>query len=84
MSAINRKPFYMFNHLEYDAFTLREEYERDMKKGINPAVPFNYFPDNDPTQTPKNRWRSHAFLMISNWLDNIYQTVPFDADKIGK
>lgn len=76
--------FYMFNHLEYDAFTLRDEYERDMKKGLNPSIPFNYFPDNDPTQTPKNRWRSHAFLMISNWLDHIYQTVPFDAAKIGE
>lgn len=75
---------YMFNHLEYDADSLRLEYERDLAKGLGDVqMPYHYFPDNDPTVAPKNRWRSHAFLMIANWLDDIYQNVPYDISKIG-
>lgn len=76
---------YMFNHLEYNDDSLRLEYERDLAKGLDDVqMPYHYFPDNDATQKPKNRWRSHAFLMIANWLDDIYQNVPYDLEKIGR
>jgi homoserine O-succinyltransferase/O-acetyltransferase len=73
----------MVNHLEYDSTTLREEYLRDLAKGGPIAVPLNYFPANDPSRTPVNRWRSHAHLLYGNWINQIYQTVPFDVDQIG-
>jgi homoserine O-succinyltransferase/O-acetyltransferase len=73
----------MVNHLEYDSTTLREEYLRDLAKGGPIAVPLNYFPANDPSRTPVNRWRSHAHLLYGNWINQIYQTVPFDMDQIG-
>ena len=47
------------------------------------AVPKNYFPDDDPRQPPLNRWRSHAHLLFGNWINQIYQTTPFDVGDIG-
>jgi len=75
---------YMFNHLEYDALTIKDEYERDLEQGgYKVSLPYNYFPGDDPTREPKNRWRSHAFLLISNWLDEVYQGTPYDINQIG-
>jgi homoserine O-succinyltransferase len=74
---------YIFNHLEYDSGTLAEEYERDRRAGTRIDVPVNYFPDDDPGQVPPNRWRSHAHLLYGNWINQIYQTTPFDPDAIG-
>jgi homoserine O-succinyltransferase/O-acetyltransferase len=74
---------YMFNHLEYDSTTLGEEYERDLAAGGQVFAPVNYFPDDDPAQTPENRWRSHGQLLYGNWINQIYQTTPFDLDAIG-
>lgn len=66
-------------HLEYDATTLAEEYERDLAKGIDIAVPENYFPENDPSKRPLNTWRSHTHLLFSNWLNYyVYQQTPFE------
>ena len=73
----NRR-FYMFNHLEYDSNTLREEYDRDVKAGQTIVLPQNYFPNDDPSQTPYNKWRSHAHMMYGNWVNWMYQTTPFD------
>lgn len=68
-------------HLEYDADTLAEEYERDLAKGVDIAKPKNYFPNGDITQEPKNTWRSHTHLLFSNWLNYyVYQETPFDWD----
>jgi len=65
-------------HLEYDATTLAEEYERDLKKGIDIDMPENYFPNNDAKNTPLNMWRSHTHLLFSNWLNYyVYQETPF-------
>lgn len=65
-------------HLEYDATTLLEEYERDLKKGIDIAPPENYFPNNDTTRKPMNTWRSHTHLLFSNWLNYyVYQETPY-------
>jgi homoserine O-succinyltransferase len=74
---------HMLNHLEYDNRSLADEYERDVKAGLNPAPPINLFPNGDTTVEPENRWRSHAHLLFQNWINEIYQTTPFDMSKIG-
>lgn len=74
---------YMFDHLEYDIGTLKQEYDRDVKKGDPINVPANYYPGDDPTQPPLNRWRAHGHLLYSNWINEIYRTSPFDMDVIG-
>ncbi|NLY94239.1 MAG: homoserine O-succinyltransferase [Myxococcales bacterium] len=69
-----RRRLYSFNHAEYDPDTLKREYERDLARGLNPAIPCNYYPDDDPTQPPIVRWRSHAWLLFANWLNyEVYQ-----------
>ena len=77
------RALYIFNHLEYDSGTLKEEYDRDVASGNPIAVPVNYYPDDDPSKPPQNRWRSHAHLLYGNWINEIYQTTPFDLGKIG-
>lgn len=77
------RALYIFNHLEYDSGTLKEEYDRDVASAKPIAVPENYFPDDDPAKPPQNRWRSHAHLLYGNWINEIYQTTPFDLEKIG-
>jgi homoserine O-succinyltransferase len=74
---------HMFNHLEYDRRTLNDEYSRDADKGDHIALPEHYFPNNDPAQTPLNTWRSSAHLLFGNWLNYLYQTTPFNLNKIG-
>ncbi len=75
---------YIFNHVEYDSTTLADEYFRDVQSGQPIKLPRNYFPDDDPANKPLNRWRSHAFLLFGNWINQVYQTTPFDPDDIGK
>jgi len=77
------RALYVFNHLEYDSGTLREEYDRDAAQGTAVTPPANYFPDDDPARPPPNRWRSHAHLLYGNWINEIYQTTPFDPEAIG-
>ncbi len=74
---------YIFNHIEYDSFSLAEEYRRDVSQGTPIHIPFNYFPEDDPQTEPQNRWRSHAHLLFGNWINTIYQTTDFDLDRIG-
>ncbi len=69
---------YIFNHFEYDSETLKQEYDRDVKDGTPINIPCNYYPDDDPSVTPQNRWRSHAHLLYGNWINEIYQSTPFD------
>jgi homoserine O-succinyltransferase len=77
------RALYIFNHLEYDSGTLKEEYDRDVAEGREIEVPCNYYPGNDPSQAPQNRWRSHAHLLYGNWINEIYQTTPFELERIG-
>jgi homoserine O-succinyltransferase len=77
------RAFYMFNHLEYDSTTLKEEYDRDLAKGDPIDVPVDYFPEDDPARPPENRWRSHGQLLYGNWINQIYQTTPYEIDAIG-
>ena len=74
----------IFNHFEYDSGTLKEEYDRDVQAGKPINVPRNYYPDDDPAKTPLNRWRSHAHLLYGNWINQIYQTTPYDLAQIGQ
>lgn len=74
---------YIFNHFEYDSHTLKEEYDRDVAADAEISIPVNYYPDNDPAREPTNRWRSHAHLLYGNWVNQIYQTTPYDLDNIG-
>lgn len=78
------RALYIFNHFEYDSDTLKQEYDRDVAKGTPINVPMNYYPNDDPSQTPQNRWRSHAHLLYGNWINQIYQSTPFDMSKIGQ
>lgn len=77
------RALYMFNHLEYDSTTLKEEYDRDRLGGASVPPPMDYFPDDDPNQPPENLWRSHGHLLYGNWINEIYQTTPYDAQAIG-
>lgn len=78
------RQIFVTGHSEYDADTLRLEYERDLGKGLPIAMPRNYFPDNDPARPPCVRWRSCANLFYSNWLNYfVYQTTPYDITQIG-
>jgi len=78
-----RRALYVFNHLEYDSGTLKQEYDRDIAEGTPINVPCNYYPGDDPARAPQNRWRSHAHLLYGNWINQIYQSTPFDMDQIG-
>ena len=82
------RAIYVFNHFEYDSGTLNEEYQRDLANnqvaGASIQIPVNYFPGNDPSRRPLNRWRSHAHLLYGNWINEIYQTTPFEMDQIGQ
>ena len=78
------RALYIFNHFEYDKYTLKEEYDRDVATGEAINVPINYFPDDDPSRPPLNRWRSHAHLLYGNWINEIYQTTPYDRNRIGQ
>ncbi|HLS08664.1 homoserine O-acetyltransferase MetA [Lentibacillus sp.] len=68
-------------HMEYDAITLGEEYERDHSRGVKTAIPENYFPNDDTNAQPPHKWRSHSHLLFSNWLNYyVYQETPFEWD----
>ena len=76
---------FITGHSEYDAETLKLEYLRDKNAGLPIDVPKNYFPDDDDTKPPMVRWRGHANLLYSNWLNYIvYQTTPYDVMAIGR
>jgi homoserine O-succinyltransferase len=77
------KQVFLTGHPEYDAVTLEKEYQRDKALGINPDVPKNYYPGDDDTKAPMVTWRAHATLLFTNWLNYfVYQTTPYDIDKI--
>lgn len=77
------KQVFLTGHSEYDAVTLEKEYKRDKALGINPRVPKNYYPGDDDTKPPMVTWRAHATLLFTNWLNYfVYQTTPYDIDKI--
>ena len=77
------REFYITGHSEYSPMTLDFEYHRDLEKGLKPHVPDNYYLDDDPAKKPIVRWRSHANLLFTNWLNYfVYQETPYDIRKI--
>ena len=78
LSKDNRQIF-IAGHLEYNPLTLKQEYDRDLAKGLEIDIPENYFPDNDPGRDPVIRWRAHSSLLFSNWLNYyVYQVTPYE------
>jgi homoserine O-succinyltransferase len=79
------KQIFVTGHSEYDADTLKDEYFRDIKKGLDIDIPKNYFTDDDPSKPPMVNWRSHANLLYANWLNYyVYQETPYDLDTMNK
>lgn len=79
------RQFFMTCHPEYDSDTLAKEYYRDLDKGMNPKIPVNYFPDDDPDKKPVVNWRSTGQLFFSNWLNYyVYQSAPYDLRKLDE
>jgi homoserine O-succinyltransferase len=75
----DRRQVYLTGHPEYDKLTLGEEYQRDCQRGLQPKLPESYYMDNDSAKKPIVRWRSHAHLLYSNWLNYyVYQSTPYD------
>lgn len=77
------RQIFVTGHSEYDQYTLKEEYERDVSRKLPIRIPKNYFPEDDPGKPPAVKWRSHANLLFSNWLNYyVYQETPFDLNQI--
>lgn len=75
----DRRQIFVTGHSEYDRDTLDKEYKRDLNKGLPIDMPKNYYPNDDPTQEPLVKWRSHASLLYSNWLNYyVYQATPYE------
>ena len=85
ISTKKGKQIFITGHSEYDAMTLDSEYWRDVDAGKPIKIPVNYYPGDDPKKKPKVTWRSCANLLYSNWLNYfVYQTTPYDLNKINK
>ncbi len=83
VSDMDCRNFFATGHSEYDRDTLFKEYFRDKSKGLDIDVPYNYFPDDDPTKTPLITWRSTANILFSNWLNYfVYQKTPYDLSTL--
>ena len=83
VANLEKRQFFITGHAEYDPMTLKAEYDRDIKAGMNMHIPCNYYPNNDPTQVPLVKWRSVANLLFGNWLNYyVYQETPFDLTKL--
>jgi homoserine O-succinyltransferase len=81
-TAREGREIYVTGHLEYDPLTLDREYKRDLAKGLPIAIPKNYYPEDDPSKEPVVRWRAHAHLFFSNWLNYVYQETPFNLGNL--
>lgn len=85
ISSKGGRQIFATGHSEYDPETLQNEYLRDKNLGLPIHVPENYFPNDDDTRYPMVRWRGHAHLLFSNWLNYfVYQTTPYDIMTIGQ
>jgi homoserine O-succinyltransferase len=78
VTAREGREIYVTGHLEYDPLTLDKEYKRDIAKGLPIDIPRNYYPDDNPEKPPVVRWRAHAHLFFSNWLNFVYQGTPYN------
>lgn len=79
------REFFITGHSEYAPYTLHDEYIRDLNKGLSPRIPENYYKNNDPSLPPNVRWRAHANLLFTNWLNYyVYQETPYKLEDIQK
>ncbi len=77
----DKRMVFVTGHPEYDPTTLDQEYRRDLKAGLEPSIPVNYYLDDDPNKKVKMRWKSHGNLLFTNWLNYyVYQTTPYDLN----
>jgi homoserine O-succinyltransferase len=83
VTAREGREIYVTGHLEYDPLTLDREYRRDLSRGLPIAIPKHYYPDDDPNKTPVVRWRAHAHLFFSNWLNFVYQETPYNLEDLS-
>lgn len=84
-STKDKRNVFVTGHPEYDSFTLHNEYVRDLGEGMEPVIPLNYYPENNPDIPPKATWRSHGHLLFSNWLNYcVYQQTPYDLDHFSE
>ena len=85
VADLKENQFFISGHAEYDPMTLKGEYDRDKKAGMDIQVTCNYYPDNDPSKRPVVRWRSVANLLFANWLNYyVYQETPYELDRIHR
>ncbi|MBU2898808.1 homoserine O-acetyltransferase MetA [Vibrio hepatarius] len=84
-STKDKRNVFVTGHPEYDALTLHHEYIRDFGEGIEPVMPVNYYPNNNPDNPPIASWRSHGHLLFSNWLNYcVYQQTPYDLNQFSE
>jgi homoserine O-succinyltransferase/O-acetyltransferase len=84
VKAKGGRQIFVTGHPEYDRLTLKQEYERDLAKGLEISIPENYYPGDDTSREPVVLWRSHANLLFSNWLNYyVYQETPYDLDELA-
>ena len=85
IASKNGRQLFVTGHSEYEPSCLLDEYKRDLLAGINPEIPENYFPNNDPSKKPIVTWKSHGNLLFSNWLNYyVYQLTPYESEQIGE
>lgn len=83
MSTDSGRQIFVTGHPEYERLTLDAEYRRDVAKGLPIAPPKHYYPGDDPSKEPVYRWRAHAFLLYTNWLNYyVYQNTPYDLGEL--
>jgi len=85
LADINNRDYFLMGHWEYERDTLREEYERDLEKGLSPSVPEHYFVDDNPKKEACYTWKSGANLFFQNWINYaVYQETPYQLEEIAK
>lgn len=83
IANLEKRQFFISGHAEYDPMSLKDEYDRDIKDGMDMQIPINYYPGDDPTKMPVVRWRSVANLLFANWLNYyVYQETPYELDQL--
>lgn len=84
LCSADQRDLFVLGHLEYDYDTLKKEYDRDVSRGLPIAIPANYYPADNPQLTPVNNWKSHAYLLYNNWLNETYQNTYYDLRELLK
>lgn len=78
------RQIFVTGHSEYDPYTLKAEYDRDISYELPINIPQNYYPGDDPRQMPVVRWRGHSNLLFANWLNYyVYQETPYNLEELG-